>query len=402
MAIGVIAVIAVSLTLTFSGGGSDSASEDGGAVVIEQRAWEPTGSLADDEEFLAAAAAELDHDEPPILLWAGEAQRESDDLSEFAVFAIPRHTTVMAGDLFDIRTVGRGEDWETVEGGQHQSVGSFANTAVPLPFDDIEGQEVTDPRDTILLTREDVSSLKAFPGREVTIADRTVTIGFDDYDGPWSGPYEVTSDDGTQYTSGYLAMGLPKEDWDPEAAEHVIRSLPSDHGSLTIVGPAAPLDVDDGTATVASIAELPVNSRKEDPDSITWGAVVELPEEMVDSVTSPTIVTDREPSPHDPDAMASGAPYAVAVDEKRLGGGALILTQGLMNQDGESTVPQGRPGGVGHVYTATTTPELPVIGSSEDNGSAAILAFDEPSAAVIWADEDGDPVWSSVLRQASD
>lgn len=123
--------------------------------------WSPAGSLASDDDFVVAAARKVDVEEKLILLWAGEARRSKLDLTEFAVFAIPSSSRALGG-VFEMRVVGRGDHgWESVTGGPHRSVGSFANPIVALPFDEIEGRETRDSPHDILLTRADVDGVRA-------------------------------------------------------------------------------------------------------------------------------------------------------------------------------------------------------------------------------------------------
>ncbi len=383
--------------------GSGAGGEQSSAA--DQPKWSPAGSLASDDEFVDAAVEELDVEERPVLLWAGEAQRGALELTEFAVFAVKVPSAGSADGLFSLRTVGQGDDgWEEVEGGPHQSVGSFANTIVVLPFDEIEGHDTPDSPHDILLTREDVTAVRALPGEEMTIERRTVATSFEDFEGSTAGRYAVSSSDGTGYTSPAVDAPLPPEDWDSAVAERVLGEISAKGGRLTTVGTPGSVTLDDGSATVAAVAEHQVGKvRDEEPDATTWSAIVDLPEEAVDSATSPTLLAPLESYSNGRGALGAGAPYAVPVDDKRLGGSALIVTPGV---NVGFAVPTGTDEEYGDYttqrYTATTEPELPALGSGSGRAGAQILEFDEPSAAIIWSGANGDPVLSTVVTQPSD
>lgn len=375
--------------------------------VAKHPQWSSVGSLASDGDFIADAVAELDVEERPVLLWAGEAQHSTLDLTEFAVFAISVPAAVP--DLFEFRTVGRGDDgWETVEGGVDEDgvgprVGSFANTIVGLPFSEIEGHKTPDSPQDILLTREDVSAVSVLPDDPQTIRDRTVVTRVDDDEESSRGRYAVSAPADTGYTSTDIHRPLPREGWDRDVAERVLREISPESGHLVTVGRPGPVTLDDGTATVAAVAEHQVSELREgEPDATSWQAVVDLPDERFKSVDFRTMMVSSTASLGDPDALSAGAPYALPVDKELLSGSALVVTQGVQVRTLSGPSDEKYRDLTTAARTATIEPELPALGPSTDRASAQILEFDEPSAAVIWANDDGDPIWSSVVKQASD
>lgn len=392
----------------FAGDEGTSGADRKPSPVAKHPKWSSVGSLAPDEDFIADAVAELDVEERPVLLWAGEAQHSTLDLTEFAVFAISVPAAVP--DLFEFRTVGRGDDgWETVEGGVDEDgigprVGSFANTIVGLPFSEIEGHKTPDSRQDILLTREDVSAVSVLPDDSQTIRDRTVVTRVDDDEESSLGRYAVSAPADTGYTSTDIHRPLPREGWERDVAERVLGEISPEPGHLVTVGRPGPVALDEGTATVAAVAEHQISEVREgEPDATSWQAVVDLPDERFESVDFRTmVVSSTTASLGDPDALSAGAPYALPVDKELLGGSALVVTQGVQVRTLSGPADEKYRDLTTAARTATIEPELPALGSSTGRASAQILEFDEPSAAVIWANDDGDPIWSSVVKQASD
>ena len=385
---GAVVLLVGGLTAWAVGGNDQSdleASRDTPFVKMGTVEWPATGSLIDDDDFIAEAAAELDTDTTPILLWAGTGTSGTLDISKYAAFAIPVNSPDTSELLARLAVVGIGDDIDSPY--VKYGLAPLKNLVIALPLDEVEGKD----HSGVWLVREDVTAASSLEDDETpTIVDRFVGGG-------GGSGLELETDAGVFYTDPKLESPLPADLWDREVARDVIGKLEWDGPWVTAVGEPSTVEFDEGTGVVAPIAEQNLSDLAHGEDgAIRWSAFIQLPAAMVDSATSPTIHAPAAASTQHRDALADGYPYAVHVDEKRIGAPALVITPGITTRHPRDSGP-----GLGTldsiVSSARTDPELPVIAAPSDGSVAQILGFDTTRAAVIWYDEGGEPLWSTVV-----
>ncbi len=389
---GAVVLLVGGLTAWAVGGDDQSdleTSRDSPPVKMGTVDWPATGSLIDGDDFIAEAAAELDTDTTPILLWAGTGTSGTLDISEYAAFAIPVNSADASEDLAQLALVGIGDDIDSPY--VQYGLAPLNNLVIALPLDEVEGDHPG-----VWLVREDVTSASSLEDDESpTIVDRFIGGG-------GGRGLELETDSGVFYTDPKLDSPLPADLWDREVARDIIGKLEFDGPWVTAVGSPSAVEFGEGTGVVAPIAEQNLSDLAKGEDgAIRWSAFVQLPAAMVDSTTSPTIRAPAAADTQSPDALADGYPYAVAVDEKRIGAPALVVTPGITTRH-----PRDSGRGLGAldsiVTNARTDPELPVIAAPSDGSAAQILGFDTSRAAVIWYGEGGEPLWSTVVSSSQD
>ncbi|MBM9463400.1 hypothetical protein JL108_08055 [Aeromicrobium sp. YIM 150415] len=391
--VALLAAIAVVAALS-GDDGSDSADGDSDGRVTDveytDADWPATGSLIDDADFIEEAAAELDTDTTPILLWAGTGTMGTLDISEYAAFAVPVNSPDTSHRLARLYLVGIGDDIDSpyITSG----LAPLDNLVIALPLDEVEG----DDHSGTWLAREDVTSvapLDSDSDEELTIEDRFIGGGGGD-------GLELKTDSGVFYTDPKLDTPLPADLWDREVAAEIFGKLEFDGPWVTAIGQPSDVEFAEGTGVVAPIAEQHLGKLADgdgDGNAIRWSAFIQLPDAMVDSATSATIRAPAAADTQHPDDLADGYPYAVAVDEKRLGSRALVITPGVTTRN-----PRDSGNGPGTlspaVGSARTEPDLPVMAAPSGETPARILGFDASPVVVIWYDEGGAPLWSAVVR----
>lgn len=389
--VALLAAIAVVAALS-GDDGSDSADGDSDGRVTDveytDADWPATGSLVDDADFIEDAAAQLDTDTTPILLWAGTGTMGTLDISEYAAFALPVNSPDTSHRLARLYVVGIGDDIDSpyIKSG----LAPLDNLVIALPLDEAEGND----HSGVWLAREDVVSaapLDSESDEELTIDDRFIGGG-------GGRGLELKTDSGVFYTDPKLDSPLPADPWDREVVIDFFGKLEFDGPWVTAIGEPSEVEFAEGTGIVAPIAEQNLSDLAEEEDgAIRWSAFIQLPAAMVDSATSPTIRAPAAADTQHPDALATGYPYAVALTDRRIGEPALVITPGITTRN-----PRDSGRGLGTlsplVASARTEPELPVIAAPSEGKPAQILGFDASPVVVIWYDEGGAPLWSTVVR----
>ena len=401
------AVLGVTAVLLIGGGIAWAVAEGklfGGKaaprLITDERGWTATGSLVGDTDLIEEAAERLESETTPTLLWAGEGRNGVQDASEFVAFAVPADEPQFPRGVVRVLVVDMGDSPSSPAISAVPA--SLDNVVIELPVDEVDGTE----GNTIYLTREDVRSVANLDGDEVEVEDRVF--------GSSDSRFEIRDDDGICYTSTLLTAPLSADLWELETADRILQDLTWKGGWMTSLGEPAQVEFEQGTGVVVPLVEqrirglspgtYDVDDLPENRETTSrWAALLRIPDAMVDSATSPTIRTPYAPTNQHVDALAVGYPYAVPMNDERLGGSVLVTTGGL--------APRGHPGDViaddaYGVFNAEPSsiriePELPVIADSE-SGVTSIVGFDTRSALVSWHADDGSPAWSTVVHPADD
>lgn len=374
--------------------------EDTPHLVDDYSGWTATGTLADDTDLIEDAAEKLDSERTPVLLWAGEGRNGVNEVTDFVAFAVSVDDPQLARGIVRVVLVNMGDS--PTSPAISASSGSLDNVVIRLPLDEADGTE----ENNIYLTREDVRSLTTLDGDEVTVDDRLA--------GSSDSRFEIRSDDGIGYTSDRLAAPLYRDAWDAEIATVAMQDTPHKGGWITTLGEPTSVEFDEGTGVVVPLVEQRVRGLTpgtEDVDDLPenvevtsrWAALVQVPDAMVESATSPTVRSPYVPTNQNVDALTVGYPYAVPVTDDRLGGSVLITTEGLAPLGGTGgAVPDPAYGTFNaELSSVRTEPDLPAIASAE-SGVTSVLLFDARTALVAWYAEDGSPAWSTIVRPAED
>lgn len=393
--LGVTAVVLIGGAIVWAvAEGKLASGKDAPRVITDERGWTATGSLVGDTDLVEDAAERLESETTPILLWAGEGRNGVNEVSELVAFAVPVDEPQFARAVVRVVVVDTSDSSSSPT--VYAAPGSLDNVIVRLPVDEVDGTEAN----SIYLTREDVRSVADLDGNEVEVDDRLF--------GSSGSRFELRHEDGIGYTSTLLTAPLSADLWERETADDILQTLPSE--GITTLGEPASVEFEQGTGVVVPLMEQRIRGRvpgtqelghpSENAESTSqWAALVRLPEAMVDSAASGTILTPYAPTNQNVDALAVGYPYAVPANDERLGGRVLITTGGLTQRGGPNQADDAYGIFNAEPSSIRIEPELPTIADSE-SGVTSIVGFDTRTALVAWYGEDGGPVWSTVVRPA--
>lgn len=346
--------------------------------------WTPRGSLAGDAGFIRDAAAELldEADKRYYFVWAGHAGDGPMREFDFAVFL----SEIENSSVMHVNVARQDSDghWSVLK--DKAEVGSPRNPIIPLPLDDVEGFGDTDKSDFYLL-RDDVptTGVKALEGNSLTVREGVLGTAEEDFEEETPASFEVQTLRGDVFTSPALFRPLRNDMWTASQASRVLAQIPhrashdgpklADDSALAELRDPEPMDFEGETGFVVRTMDHNVRQWEEvdppNPFLQQFGLIVAEPGQDVVVAGPPQ---DGRGKKYLPEIEAG---FAVAAPEGLSTGPAVVVSGG----------------------TVSVEPDLPVVATAVEPGGPTIFGDAPESTAVIWHDQEQDPVRTAVVYQ---